>query len=138
MLFTIVDKLKDPCVHTDIDGKFLTTFVIQMPLDSFTISFYDWYTGDDTDYDVMIEKYGFDKTSHRFRCLFTNITSDKDELDLLALLVNSVNIWKTENIAQIELKHLSEWDYSKFFNYINITRMPCNPDLILTYKTNYH
>ena len=115
MLFTILDKLKDPCVHTDMDGKYLTTFVIQMPLDSFKLSFYDWYTGDDTDYDVMIEKYGYEKTRSRFRCLFTNITSDQEELDLFALLVNSVNIWKTENIAQIELKHLSEFNYSKFF-----------------------
>ena len=137
MSFTILDKLKDPCVHTDMDGKYLTTFVIQMPLDSFKLSFYDWYTGDDTDYDVMIEKYGYEKTRRRFRCLFTNITSDQEELDLFALLVNSVNIWKAENIAQIELKHLSEWDYSKFFNYINVIRIAKTPDLILTYKTDY-
>ena len=139
MLFTTyIDKLKDSCVHTDMDGNYLTTFVIQMPLDSFKLSFYDWYTGDVIEYDESIQKYGFDKTRRRFRCLFTNITQDKDELDLFALLVNSVNIWKEENIVQIEIKHLSDWDYSKFFNYFKITRMPYNPDLILTYKTNYH
>lgn len=134
MLFTTVDKLKDPGVHSDIDGKNLTTFVIQMPLDSFSLQFYDWLAGDLIEYDESIEKNGFEKTRCRFRCLFTNITSDSDELDLFSLLVNSVNIWKKENIAQIELKHLVDWDYSKFFNYFKITRIYREPDLILSYK----
>ena len=82
--------------------------------------------------------FGFEKTRCRFRCLFTNITQDNDELDLFALLVNSVNIWKEENIAQIELKHLSDWDYSKFFNYFKMTRIYRNPDLILSYYSSYH
>ena len=66
--------------------------------------------------------------------MFTNITSDQEELDLFSLLVNSINIWNNENIAQIELKHLSDTDYSKFFKYFKITRIYRNPDLILSYK----
>ena len=63
MLLTIIDKLKDPCVHTDIDGKFLTTFVIQMPLDSFSITFHAWDNGDVIEYDESIEKFGFEKNN---------------------------------------------------------------------------
>ena len=133
MFLTLIDKLKDPCIHYTKNDADLTTFVIQVPLDSISLEFYDWYTGDAADYDVLIEKYGYEKTSCRFRCLFTNITNDKDELDMLALLVRSMNIWKEENIAQIEISQMSEWDYSKFVNYINIKRMSRKPDLILQY-----
>ena len=137
-MFSLIDKLNDPGVHSDIDDKYLTTFFIQMPLDSFSITFHAWDNGDVIEYDESIEKFGFEKTRCRFRCLFTNITQDNDELDLFALLVNSVNIWKSENIAQIELKHLSDWDYSMFFKYFKMTRIYRNPDLILSYYSSYH
>lgn len=133
-MFSIIDTLTDPCIHHNINDKYLTSFVIQIPIDAISILFYDWLTGDVVDYNLMIEKYGYEKTIRRFRCLFTNITSDKDELDKLALLVKSVNIWKQENIAQIELMHLSEWDYSMFFKYFKISRIYREPDLILSYK----
>jgi hypothetical protein len=135
MLFSPFDKLKDPVVHSDIDDKYLTTFFIQMPLDSFVLQFYDWQTGDVIEYDESIKQYGIERTRRRFRCLFTNITSNTDELDLFALIVKSVNIWHSENVTQIELQHLSDWDYSVFFKYFKITRIYREPDLILSYKS---
>ena len=55
-MFTLIDNLKDPCIHYHNDEMRLTSFIIQVPLDSISILFHDWQTGDITDYDTMIEK----------------------------------------------------------------------------------
>lgn len=133
MSFNIFD-LKDPGKHwaDDPNNMMLSHFLIEMSLDDVELKFYDWFDGSEVSYDVLETKYPDLQYRSRFRCIFTKLDGNID-LDYAALLVKSVNIWKSENIIQIKIRQLVDTDYSIFFPYMRLTPILSKPDLILSY-----
>ena len=51
-----------------------------------------------------------------------------------ALLFRSGTVWKKENIAQLEIAHLIDTDYSYFNKYLTLKWIDREPDMILSYS----
>jgi len=130
----IFSTFKDPGKHwaDDPTKSMLSHFLIEMSLNDIDIKYYDWFDGSEITYDELETKYPDKPYKTRFRCIFTNLNG-KIDLFFAALLVKSVNIWKSENIIQLKLIQLVDTDYSLFFPYMRLSPILSKPDLILSY-----
>jgi hypothetical protein len=130
----ILDTFKDPGKHWADEPKnmMISHFLIEMPLNDIVIKYYDWFDGSEITYDELETKYPDKPYKSRFRCIFNKLDG-KIDLDFAALLVKSVNIWKSENIIQIKIIQLVDTDYSLFFPFMRLSPILSKPDLILSY-----
>ena len=143
-MLRFLDSIKVLSAHDMLlQHQKLRNITVQLPLDIFKIEFYDWMNAEITSYDIMrsewIEHGKITRFPSRFRILMndTNIIKIGDKYidkQTTALLFRSGTVWKKENIAQLEIAHLIDTDYSYFNKYLTLKWIDREPDMILSYS----